>query len=297
MLNKNPIILNCFSRGGSNILWNILLSHPAVCSPIEETLQIFRLDARAPRRAGLQAAWLTRQRVFFDQWNLRERAPISPHAQAFIDETLFHWKLKTLTDEEMRYKSGDALYTRPEVEHARLALKNNNGLLFLDERFHEMYPDATFFALVRDPLPLYESHKRHKTPVSRSPEAFAAFYETIACRMLADAKRSPAHHLLRFEDLLRAPAESIRKVYALAGLDASLTPQVRFKAKPHMQADGSHATRFTEGLHYWFSYEDLPKLFEPEVNQYQVSKLAPGELEQLRAFTGGTRALLGYASP
>jgi hypothetical protein len=294
MKNKRPILLNCFSRGGSNILWNVLLSHPEVCSPIEETLQIFRLDWRAPRREGVQAAWLSGQMRFFDQWNFQARRPISEKARTFIDETLFQWKLRTLSDEEMRYKSSEELYTRAEVEASRLVLKNNNGVIFLSERFVDIYPDAVFFALVRDPIPLYESHKRNKTPVSRSPEAFAAFYATMIRKMQSDSARWNFHHILRFEDILRAPIESTQKIYDLAGLDISRAPKMRFKAKPHMQADGSHATSFKEGRHYWFSYDEIPQMLEPEVNKYQVSKLDARELETIRSLTRDIRAELGY---
>lgn len=295
MKNRAPIILNCFSRGGSNILWNILLSHPEVCSPIEETLQIFRFDRRAPRWAGLQAAWLTGQWNFFDQWNLNDRKPVSARAQAFIDETLFQWKLRTLEDDEMRWKDHDTVYTRAEVEASRLVMKNNNGLASLTERFLDMYPDAVFLALVRDPIPLYESHKRNGTPVSSSPEAFASFYESMVWRIQADAQKWKSCRILRFEDILREPILSIQKIYSFAGLDISQVPQMRFKAKPHMRADGSHTTDFKEGRHYWFAYEEIPQMLEPEVNQYQVSKLPAGELERLRANTRAIRVELGYA--
>src|SRR5688572_14404209 len=160
MKNNFPILLNCFSRGGSNILWNILLSHPDVCSPIQETLEIFRLDWRGLRNEGLKVALLSRQWTLFNQWNFQLRRPLTLQAQTYIDQTLFRWKLKTLDDSEMRYKTKNHIYTLTEVENSRLVLKNNNGVIFLSDLFAEMYPGVRFFALVRDPIPLYESHKR-----------------------------------------------------------------------------------------------------------------------------------------
>jgi hypothetical protein len=294
MKNKAPIILNCFSRGGSNILWNVLLSHPEVCSPIEETLQIFRFDWRAPRAAGLQAAWLSGQWNFFDQWNFQARKPISKRAQSFIDETLHQWKLKTLQDDEMRWKSKEEIYTRTEVESARLVIKNNNGIIFLSERFLEMYPDAAFLGLVRDPVPLYESHKRHKTPVSASPKTFAAFYGKIVRKMQADENRWKQYKIFHFEDLLREPVKITQQVYAHTGLELSKIPQMRFKAKPHMQANGSHATHLQEGKHYWFNFDEVAQILEPEVNQYQSSKLEAHEKEEVQKLTRKIREELGY---
>src|SRR3954453_3086004 len=40
MLNSRPIFVNSFARGGSNIIWEILQSHPEACAPIEETDKI-----------------------------------------------------------------------------------------------------------------------------------------------------------------------------------------------------------------------------------------------------------------
>lgn len=294
MKNHKPIILNCFSRGGSNILWNVLLSHPEVCSPIEETLQIFRLDFRAPRMAGLRAAWLTGQANFFDQWNLNPRKSITAKARAFIDKTLFEWKLKTLQDDEMRWKSKEEIYTRTEVENSRLVIKNNNGVIFLSERFLEMYPDAALIGLARDPIPLYESHKRHKTPVSASPKIFADFYERVIRKMQADESQWKQYKIFRFEDLLREPIKITGQVYAHIGLEFPQISQMRFKAKPHMQANGSHATRFQAGKHYWFNFDEVAQILEPEVNQYQSSRLEAKEKEEIQALTRNIRAELGY---
>jgi tRNA(Leu) C34 or U34 (ribose-2'-O)-methylase TrmL len=291
-----PIILNCFSRGGSNILWNIFISHPDVCSPIQETLEIFRLDWRDLRYEGLQAAWLTRQPRFFDQWNLRDRQPVSRQAQEFIDETLFHWKSKTFRDAEMQYKSETESYSLDEVERARLALKNNNGTIFLSERFVEMYPGVTFFGLVRDPVPLYESHRRHKTPVSVSPEKFAAFYICMAEKMLADAERWDFYHILRFEDVLRDPVSILQKACACAGLDISRISKLRFKAKPHMQADGTHGTHFHPGRHYWFELDEISQILEADVNRFQATQLEPEIAETINMLTREICASLGYQS-
>lgn len=202
--------------------------------------------------------------------------------------------MKTLDDAEMRFKSRDELYTRSDVENARLVLKNNNGTIFLSEQFAGMYPRVVFFSLVRDPIPLYESHKRNRTPVGVSPEKFAAFYLRMIQKMCADAERWDFYHILRFEDIVSDPRKAIRKIYELAGLEIDKAPQMRFKAKPHMQANGNHATPFREGRHYWFSYDEIPQMLEPEVNRHQVSKLDPKELDRIRSLTSNVRSRLGY---
>jgi hypothetical protein len=292
MLNRAPIFLNCFSRGGSNILWNFFLTHPDACSPIRETLEIFRLDAKGVTLAGLRVAWRSRQLRLFNQWHLQERRVPPARTQTFIDRVLYDWKLKTLSDGEMQYKREDERYSRSEVESARLVTKNNNGLAFLSGVWLEMYPEATFFALVRDPLALYESHKRRG--ITTSLEAFVNFYETIATRMLADAERLPNYHLVTFEDLLANPPEMMRYLYECAGLDFSKVDKIRLKAKPHFQANGSHKTAYERGKHYWFEMDDLFQILEPHVNRYQEERLDEGERRALRERFAPLCRRLGY---
>ncbi len=294
-LNQHPIFLNCFSRGGSNIFWNIFLSHPDVVSPIEETLQIFRWDWRAPRWAGLKAILLSRQPGFFDQWALTPRRPLGPVAGRFLDAELHRWKLKTLTDSEMVYKSETERYTPAEVQAARLCAKNNNGLVFLTAPLAALYPGARFFALAREPLALYESHLRRRTPPSASPEQFADFYNTLVNQMLADQAAYPGRaFLFRFEDLLADPAAAAHTLYTQAGLDPARAPRLRFKAKPHLTASGEHTTPYQEGRHYWFAPADVHQILETEINSFQSSRVPPADRDTLLSLTAETRAALGY---
>jgi hypothetical protein len=294
MLNKRPIVLNCFSRGGSNILWNVFLSHPEVCSPIRETLELFRLDRKGIRGPGIKSAIMTRQLYFFNQWNLKVRNPISDKAMSYIDKVLYGWKLKTLQDNEMRFKFKDVLYDQSEVEQARLVLKNNNGTIFLSDIVADIYPDVIFFGLLREPVSLYESHKRRRTPVGVSPQKFAEYYRKMIQKMLDDASRWDFYHIVRFEGLLMNPLPTIEKLYNQAGLDIEKIKKMRFKAKPHMQADGSHATPYIEGRHYWFNLDEIPRMFEPQVNGFQVSRLRAEEAELIKSLTHETRLIVGY---
>ena len=91
-LNKSPIILNCFSRGGSNILWNYFLSHPNICHPLEETLQIFCTNIKAPRVEGYKVAFMEK-RFLFNQWNFNERSTVKSKTAKYIDRVLYRKKI------------------------------------------------------------------------------------------------------------------------------------------------------------------------------------------------------------
>jgi hypothetical protein len=292
MLNKSPIFLNCFSRGGSNILWNIFLSHPDVCSPIKETLEIFRTGLRHGRLEGFMVWLKTFQAGLFDQWNLKDRRPISDSAMAYIDRAFYEWKLKTLNDGEMKYKNESEVYSLEEVKKCRLASKNNNGTIFLTDILNEMYPDATFFALVRHPFSLYESHKRRK--IKNSTRDFTGFYRTITEKMLNDQNRYKNYHIFKFEDILSKPLKSINKLYSLASLDRSRVNRVRFKAKAHLNKNGVHKTEYAEGRHYWFDFESINKFIEPDINAYQEQRLNESEKIQLKLELKSEMSFFGY---
>lgn len=293
MLNRAPIFLHCFSRGGSNILWNAFLTHPDVCSPILETLDIFSLSLRKRRVEGFVATLMSRQPRFFGQWNLTPRSPLPKVAQGYIDRVFYRWKLKTLRDAEMRYKYEDEIYTPEEVGQARLVAKNNNGLAFLSDVLLDMYPEATFVALVRNPVALYESHRRRG--LARSPEHFADYYSRIAGRMVHDAERLPRYFLWRFEDFMVDPVASIQQLYAQADLDAEKVCKLRFKAKPHYQDDGAHISVFEAGRHYWFDPDDVHTLLNPDINSYHIDQLPDTERAALLDRMAPTMQALGYA--
>ncbi len=291
MLNRAPIFINSFSRGGSNIFWNLFLTHPDVCSPILETVEIFRLGRRG-RWSGYRAAWLTRQVRFFDPRNLSPRRPIAKAAQVYIDRVLYEWKLKTYTDPEMRYKREGEAYSLEEVQEARLAAKNNNGLIFLSDVLREMYPDATFFALVRNPLSLYESYKRRR--FVRSVGEFVSFYRRIVQKMLQDAETFGNYHLVRFEDILSDPFSMARRLYALADLDPSKVHKIRLKAKEHYRPNGTRHSPYTIDHHYWLAPEEIGSFLEADINQYHIQHLPEGERVQICEQLGSLVSALGY---
>ncbi len=293
MLNHRPIFLNCFSRGGSNILWNLLLSHPQVCSPMRETLEIFYFGLRARTWPGLWVRVLSRQPRLFDQWHLQPRRPLTGAAARYLDRVLYRYKLTTLDDEDMSIKAPGQTYTRDEVEASRLVAKNNNGLTFLTERLLEVYPDATFFALVRHPVALYESHRRRG--ISPGPDAFAPFYNRLAQRMLDDADRFDACHLLRFEQLVHEPLASVDEIYHHAGLERGAVERLRFKCKPHLQPDGSHSTPYDQNSHRWFAPDEVPAFLEPSIDRLQAERVDASEAARVLELTAEVRQALGYS--
>ena len=278
--NNKPIILNCFSRGGSNILWNLFLSHPDVCHPLEETLQIFNISLKSPRIAGYKIALMTKQNLF-NQWNFNNRKSVNKKSATYIDILLHKKKMGNLLNDEMKYKNEKDIYTSNEIENTRLVIKNNNGLIFCSELFYDIYPSATFIAIIRNPLALYESHKRRKTPVSISINSFASFYRRMIQKIKNDQMCFPNYHIIKFEDILKKPISSVEKLYKWTNLDFSNIEKIRLKAKPSMRRSGKHTTPFTKNKHYWFSFSELEDVMNKDVNKNQITRLSFKEISSL----------------
>jgi hypothetical protein len=296
MLNRAPIFLFCLTGGGSNILWNMFASHPDACLPLYETHEIFRGGLRAGTWAGYRVALFSGQPRLFDRWNLAPRKPIRESTKRFIDRTFYESKLLTLTDRHMRFKHEDELYTWKEVSAARLVTKNKNGLAFMSDTFQSMYPDSVFFALVRHPLPLYQNHQVRKNTKNKtkSPEIFADWYNRIVSRIIADSGRIINYHIVKFEHLLADPMEMIQILYGLAELDFSKFKAVRIRAKPRLMADGSIGTTLPAFGHYWFDLAKIHDILDPEINRYQMQRVAAGERERIMELTRAACQQLDY---
>ena len=168
MRNRAPVIVNAFARGGSNILRNLLQSHPALCVPAGETQDVFKgsptADGPLTRRARKLLldgpVRLATGQDFFNPRNLMPR-PLPPrYILELIDRALYRAKRRARYARTNRYRSPGVCYTMAEIENSRLLLKNNDGLVLATKVFRTMYPEANFVALIRDGPALCEGRLR-----------------------------------------------------------------------------------------------------------------------------------------
>jgi hypothetical protein len=96
---------------------------------------------------------------------------------------------------------------------------------------HEMWPEARFIHIFRDPLDLYLSTRRalrtivgelalQDADLSLIDQAALEAFPRQMRRLCADAERLPPGVLthVRFEDLERAPVDTLRRIYGALGL-------------------------------------------------------------------------------
>ncbi len=298
MLNRQPIFVNGFSRGGTTILTNLIASHPDVCT-VSEIHHLFKGDNITDSAFCVLGKCLLHdgrviasvRQDFFSPRLIRPRRPLSPRIQRFIDRVIYKEKVRARHAFFNRFKNQDDEYTSQEIAASRLVAKNVDGMIYATDAFAEMYPDATFIGLVRNGLALCEGHLRR----GRSAAEIGYRYRMLGEKMLNDAEQLPRCRLLRFEDLMGDPASHVRGLYDHAALDIHKLNGVRMQIRRVMDKDGKH--QLVGGLEWevvWLDLKNLGAHFQSDVNDNQIRRLSSGDRDDFLREAGETMEKLGY---
>lgn len=295
MLNKRPIFINGFSYGGTNLIMNFLASHPDVCLLSGETHEVFvskpnrKLDKLVRKMFYFPLRKAAGQDIFGRKY-LEERRPLPAHLGRYLDLIFY---VDKLVSDRNRDRTEGVPYTFREKKESRFLAKNVNGVVLASAAFADLYPDATFFGLVRNGFALCDGYRRRGWSV----EDFARLYDTVCRRMIEDAKTLPNYRIVRFEDMTSDPLRFIREIFGHAGLDIGQTPKIRLQAKRSMNSDGTRSYTFggakDRELH-WFPLADIPQYMRSDVDRNQQAQLPPEDLAVLKDRTGSTLRELGY---
>ena len=290
--------MNGFSFGGTNLLMNLIASHPEVTMLSGETHEIFfskpnnsLFDKALRRIAYLPVRILTGQHVF-GKWCFDERKEIPAALMQYVDLIFYIDKITTSRNE---YKQEGIRYSPAEIRRSRFITKNMNGVVFASKRLSEIYPDATFLSLVRNGLPLCEGYVRR----GWKAEDVGRMYQTVCQKMIEDEKSIPHYHIVRFEDMVAEPLAFMKQVYAFADIDLDRVPKVRLQAKRSMNKDGTRQYTFggvKDREIHWFDTKDMDKFMRKDVNKNQAGQLSP---QDVTAFLEAARPSLdhfGYPS-
>lgn len=168
---EKPIFVNGFSRGGTTILTNLLASHPDVCT-VGETHHLFKGTTITDGAA--RTVWkclvhelpvfAMQREDFFSPRRVCPRRPLSNWTRHHIDRVFHREKLRSFHPRLNGYKEQDSRYSPEELAAGRLVGKNIDGMIYANDAWAAMYPDASFFGLVRNGFALCEGHVRRGRP-------------------------------------------------------------------------------------------------------------------------------------
>jgi hypothetical protein len=277
--NAKVIVINGIQRGGTNVIWNILQSHPQVCSPLRETGRI--LHESRP----VDLLW----RYFL----MRLPSPLMVSTLgSWADKRFFDNKMKVLFHQEDRFKYEDTIYSEEEIQKCVLCIKSVNEDILLTEFFSKIYTECYFIGVVRNGYAVCDSWLRR----GRSVKEAAYYYSTYVDKMINDSYKYENYKLVKLEDALRKPFEVATELYTFAQLYPERLEKIRLKSKRIFNVAGIHQPRFGEEKRkYWFSEKTIADILDPNISQVQAENLSVNDKLQFEKDTKTILRLLNYA--
>jgi hypothetical protein len=272
MLNSRVILINAMSRGGSNILWNIMQSHPVVCSPIRETGDVLH-----PEGPGLHRV----SRLFYMRLDL-------PVIKRYVDKKLFSAKMENISHPGNRYKTEDELYGVDELRNAVLCLKSLNDDIRMTDLFYSMYNDIHAIGLVRNGYAVCEGWVRRGERARVAGRAYARYMG----RIVEDSERLHNYRLVKFEQVLTEPFETATSLYDFCELEPRSIGKLRLKSKQTMGKDGRHTREYERtGDKYWLDHEAMRDFLDAGVDSLQAGRL---NADDRKSFEREAKPVLDY---
>ena len=276
-LNKRPVFILGFSRGGTNILLNFLLSHPDLCGPGGEFHQVLRRklgdDWLTFTRKSLEylSVWLMERQDVLSARNWQRRTQLTFYTQRQIDRALYFGKIKARKPGQNLFKSEGVPYAEAEIKQSRLLCKVPDGNILLSEELLRIYPDATFIGLVRNGFAVAEGHIRRGAEV----EQIAEKYDKGCQWMIENSRTIPNFHLLRYEDCVAEPVNTLFSALELIGADSAVIKKVRLETKQVINKTGEHEyVRSADGKKViWYAPDEIAKHFRKDANENQIARL------------------------
>ncbi len=298
MKNKKPVFIVGLERSGTNIVLNLLRSHPELCSPRGETHEVFMgksgeaLEVRLAKLMRYIPIVMTERRNVLSPGVWRERAPFRPNTQRRIDSILYDEKFRARDSSQNRFKSEGVEYTHEEIARARLLCKNVSGLIFLSREFLRMYPDAVFVALVRNGLAVCEGHMRRGRDLTR----VARQYDLGVRQIIHDAGVLPNYHVVRYENLLHNPNQTLIDLCNVAELPLDRLKKIRLETKSVVGPQGLRIALHgaTRKELRWYDVRDFSQHFYADANVNQISRLTNKERGTITDICRGTLEHFDY---
>lgn len=281
MYNKKVIVINGFARGGTNILWNILQSHPNVCSPIYETGEILY---PVNWSSALIKPILTSHFLI--------KSSILDVVGDIIDKKFYQFKLKNIEDEDNRFEYEDRPYTKEKVKNTALCLKSTNKDIELTELISNIYEECFFIGLVRNGYALCEGGVRR----GRKPKKIGYIYRKYVEMMIEDSRKIKNYLILKFEDVIKEPFDVASQLFEFATLEPTSLEKIRLKAKKVLSKKGNHRTSFGKvDRKYWFNQREIKKIIVPNISDIQSDKLSPSDKKAFEKEAKPVCDYLGYS--
>jgi hypothetical protein len=277
--NQKVIVLNGLARGGTNIAWNVLQSHPNIISPMGEINHV--LGKRSNRRA-----------YFYFLKHLKSLGLAKTHTSKAVSQAFIHRKHLNLEDDDNRYKSESELYNENEIADATLCLKGVSNDSLWDIQYSNLIYDSFntvhFVYLMRHGHAVCESWLRRGLSAKKAGYYYARFFNEV----LSQTKQYRDSIVIRFEDLLKNPFATSQTLFEFANEVPNQVSKLRFKSKKVIQEDNSYGASYGElNSKYWFDDQDIHNFLQADMSTRHQNRLSAADR---KSFDGEAHRMLNY---
>jgi hypothetical protein len=278
MYNKHVVLIVGYSKGGTNILWNILQSHPKITAPANETGPILSYNRHL--KFGRLYARLKKLKLA-DNFVARR----------LVDFQLYNYKLRTIRRDENRYKSEFEIYSKNEVKKSTLCLKSVDDDIFLTEDLLRIYPEMHIICLTRNGYALLNGHKRRGNSIHN----VANLYCRVGEKMKEVSERHHNVTFVKFEDILEDPFKVSETLYTFMSLEPTSLKKLRFKSKKILGRNSNHIIKFgKEAQKYWIDKTELPQVIDASINDRQIAELSESDISKFNRIAACQLRDFGY---
>jgi Sulfotransferase family len=262
MSTDRVIVLNCYGRGGSGIVWRMIGSSPDVIMTSKEWHVAVFGDRKRLRKALLLACRSA---------GIKSSASFGRYALA-----------KTC---EMRRPADVA--TKADAQN--LVVKLMDYHMTFGRIIGASFEEAVFINLMRHPYGQCESLMRSGLSLTRA----CRWYSDVA-RMMADQFARGAVGV-RFEDVVSRPIETCDKLYRSLGVRWSEDGKFEFKVKPY-GADRVGDVGVEDREVIRIGEEDARRHIDASVLRGERERLTNAQRRAIWDLTGATAGRLGYTA-
>lgn len=281
------------------MLMNLLASHPQVCT-VGETHQLFKGSSILDSRNQVILKSLVRDlplilatwQDFLSPRNIRTRPSRARFAAWWMRRAFEASKRNSHHEHLNQYKSPTETYSQSEIDSSQMLAKNLDGTVLVTDLLREIYPNCRFVGMTRHGLAVCEGHLRRGRTVAQVGEMYAK----VAGKIIRDSQTLDDYQLVRFEDLVANPIETLDEIFIGLGLDPDMVGEVRLQERKLVAKDGKHRLRpdCAEWDVRWLSKVDLPDEFDQDVNKRQIERLSAGHRREFLSYAEDVMEQLGY---
>lgn len=269
---SKTIVVNGFTRGGTNILWNILQSHPQICAPNRETGELlFGVYTKYVPVALMQ---------FLRRLVVNEKINKSMVGHLGRQVILKHFNRRKIVDSsigEDNFKFENERYTTEELDSSILCLKSVDYDIVFTDWFETYLEEPHFIGVIRNGYAVCNGWTRRGKTASEA----GLIYREIAEKMIEYSDQKENYTIVRFENILSDPFGVGEKLFANFDLQPIKLDKLKLKSKRVLSSTGEHQVKSgAVNQKYWISKNDIGEFFNTDIDKIQASRLSVGEKKE-----------------